>query len=246
MGNRVKNERTAIYAFVAGLGFVLVVGLALASVALRTARQSLVVPPAPTGSSVAAAATNDVSAPPSSALDPTKGPTAWGYEVARVMALAFPESDGGLITAGELLSLGPILPVGERVPWDKLKDTRIVQVEMSGSELLAAVASGVKYYPRKNSSFLQMFGLRALCQQREQTTQLTSLVVGEKAVLPGKTYRLAVTEFMAKGAGPFIGLKSVKVKTEPVSLVKQLRIRLFPLGRVPQPEPTYLFTKQGS
>ena len=241
------KEKTAVYGFFIAVALVVVVGLALASVAVRSARQGRISPVLTTTPQPAAAATDgsdDSSTDPSKNLDPAKGPTAWGYEVAKIMSRALPENDGALITAGELLSLGPMLAVGERVPWDRLKDANIVAVEIGGTDLLAAVGSAVKYYPRKNSSFLQMFGLRALCSPGEKTTQLTTLGVGDKAVAPGGTYRLVVTEFMAKGGGPFLGLKSVQLVSEPVSLLAELRKRLFPLGEVPEPEPTYLFSNK--
>lgn len=241
MGNSTGNSRTILYALLSAVAFMLVVGLALTSVAVKSMRKGLLAPTASMASGVATASTPDDS---SEGLDPTKAPTAWGYEVAKTMSRAFPENDGALITAGELLSLGPMVAAGERIPWDKMKDTGIVKVEMNGTDLMTAVASAVKYYPRKNSSFLQIFGLRALCRRTGKTTQLRTLVVGDDAVLPDKIYRLAVTEFLAKGAGPFLGLKSVKAVSEPVSLLRELRKRLFPVGVVLEPEQTYFFSRQ--
>jgi|GEM_PF-2450603 len=241
MDSDVGNVKGRTYALLTAGALVLAVGLGIASVAVRSVQHGAV---APVSSGVASAAASDAAEDSADALDPTKGPIAWGHQVARIMSRAFPENDGGLITAGELLSLGPVPEVGKRIPWDRMKDSSIVEVEIGGTDLLAAFASAVKYYPRKNGSFLQVYGLRALCRQGERTTQLTGLAAGDETVVPGGTYHLAVTEFMAKGAGPFVGLKSVKTISEPVSLLGELKKRLFPTGVVSEPEPTYVFSQE--
>lgn len=176
--------------------------------------------------------------------DPTKGPTAWGQQVAKAMKFVFEDAQAGIITAGELMSIGPNLKQGELIPWENIKDTEIVLVEISGAELISAVALAVKYYPRKNASFLQLFGLKALCIKQEEFVKLSRLTIGDEPINPEKTYKIAMTRFMAEGGGPFAGLESIKIISEVKSLNTALRKLLFPVGRVGAPEPTYLFAKE--
>ncbi len=175
--------------------------------------------------------------------DPTKGETAWGYQVARVMTRYFPEARAGMISAAELVSLAPNLKEGDPIPWEDIKDSEIVTVEISGADLISSLASGVKFHPRKNANFLQVYGLKVLCVKDGEITKVSRVLLGDEIVRPDKVYRVAMSRFMAEGGGPFIGLESIKIVTESASLVQALRKYLFPAGRVGKMEPTYLFAK---
>jgi len=177
------------------------------------------------------------------AEDPLKGETAWGFQVAKVMKLAFVEAEIGLITGSELLSISPYVGEGDAIPWEKLKSLDIVLAEIKGEELISAVASSVKLHPRKNTNFLQIYGAKVLCVKMEDVTKVSRITIGDEVVLPDKTYRVAMTKFLAEGGGPFVGAKSIKIVSEPVSLQLELRKRLFPYGHVQKPEPVYFFSK---
>ena len=177
------------------------------------------------------------------AEDPLKGETAWGFQVAKVMYLAFPNADIALITGSELLSISPYVAEGDPIPWEKLRSLDIVLAEIKGEELISAVASSVKLHPRKNTNFLQIFGAKVLCVRMEDVTKVSRITIDDKVVVPDKIYRVVMTKFLAEGGGPFVGAKSIKVISEPVSLQLELRKRLFPYGRVQKPEPVYFFSK---
>ncbi len=178
--------------------------------------------------------------------DPSRGETAWGFQVAKAIALAFEDAHAGMITAGELASISKPLFEGDTIPWAELQDIKIVNTEILGSELTTAIANGVKYHPRKNTNFLQIYGLKVLCIKQDKLTKVSYILLDDKPIMPDKKYKIAMTAFMAKGGGPFVGAKSIKVISKPKSLVDELKKRLFPIGRIGKPDAVYFFEKAKS
>ncbi len=175
--------------------------------------------------------------------DPTVGETGWGQLCARSMLGVFEgKVEIGMISAGELPSLGKMPKAGEQPQWDKLKDVEFVLVKMSGSDLITALERSAKYMPRKNANLLHLAGLSVFCKKSGETNTVTAVTVGAKPVIPGETYRIAATKFLATGGGPFVGLKSLEVVTkDPHSLQRQIRLKMFPRGKVSSPETSYIF-----
>jgi len=175
--------------------------------------------------------------------DPAVGETGWGQLCARAMLGVFEgKVEIGLISAGELPSLGQMPKVGEQPQWDKLKDVDFVLVKMSGADLLTALERSAKYMPRKNANLLHLAGLSVFCKKNGQTNIVTAATIGAKPIIPDEIYRVAATKFLATGGGPFVGLKSLEVVTkDPHSLSRQIRLKMFPRGKVSPPETSYIF-----
>ncbi len=175
--------------------------------------------------------------------DPTVGETGWGQVCARAMVAYFEgKVEIGIISAGELPQLGPMPKAGEIPDWDSLKDIDFVLAKISGADLTTALSRSVKYLPRKNTSFLHLEGVTVLCKRTGETNEVSAVTIGAKPIVPAQVYRIATTKFLAAGGGPFVGLKSLKlVSKEPHSLARQIRLKLFPRGRVAPPESSYFF-----
>lgn len=175
--------------------------------------------------------------------DPTVGETGWGQVCARGMVAFFEgKVEIGLISAGELPELGPMPSVDEIPEWDKLKDIEFVLAKISGADLITALNRSVKYMPRKNTNLLHLEGITVLCKRIGETNEVSAATIGAKPIMPDQIYRIATTKFLASGGGPFVGLKSLQLfSKEPHSLARQVRLKLFPLGRVSPPNPSYIF-----
>jgi hypothetical protein len=175
--------------------------------------------------------------------DPLVGETGWGQACTRAMVQYFEgKVTIGMISAGELPSFGPMPAVGEQPNWVKLKDIDFVLVKMSGADLITAMERSAKYLPRKNSNLLHLTGLQVFCKKNGQTNIVTAVTEGAKPIIPGDTYRVAATKFLATGGGPFVGLKSLEIVTkEPHSLQREVRFRLFPRGLIAEPVSSYNF-----
>lgn len=175
--------------------------------------------------------------------DPTLGETGWGQLCARAMLGVFEgKVEIGIISAGELPSLGPMPKVDSIPQWDKLKDLNFVLVKMSGADLQTALGRSAKFIPRRNANMLQLAGISVFCKKQGETNVVTAVTVGAKPLQPKEIYRVALTEFLANGGGPFVGLKSMEVVTkDPHSLNRQIRLKLFPRGRISPPESSYIF-----
>lgn len=175
--------------------------------------------------------------------DPTIGETGWGQLCARSMLGVFEgKVEIAMISAGELPSLGPMPKVDEQPKWDKLKDLEFVLVKISGADLMTALGRSAKYMPRKNANLLHLTGLSIFCKRNGETNIVTAASVGAKPIVPGETYRVAMTKFLATGGGPFVGLRSLEVVTkDPHSLQRQIRLKMFPRGKIAPPASSYLF-----
>jgi hypothetical protein len=175
--------------------------------------------------------------------DPTVGETGWGQLCARSMLGVFEgKVDIALISAGELPSLGEMPKVDEQPNWEQLKDIEFVLVKISGADLMTALGRSAKYMPRKNANLLHITGLSVFCRRNGETNIVTAASVGAKPIVPGETYRVAMTKFLATGGGPFVGLKSLEVVTkDPHSLQRQIRLKLFPRGKIAPPVSSYIF-----
>jgi hypothetical protein len=175
--------------------------------------------------------------------DPTVGETGWGQACARAMLVFFEgKVDIAMISAGELPELGPMQAVDEIPDWDKLKDIEFVLAKISGADLITALNRSVKYMPRKNTNLLHLEGLTVLCKSTGETNEVSAVTIGAKPVIPDQIYRIATTKFLASGGGPFVGLKSLElISKEPHSLARQIRLKLFPRGRVSPPSTSYIF-----
>jgi hypothetical protein len=175
--------------------------------------------------------------------DPLVGETGWGQVCARAMVQFFEgKVTIGVISGGELPSFGPMPKVDEQPKWDKLKDIDFVLIKLSGADLITAVSRSAKYMPRKNSNLLHMTGIQAFYRKSGETNVVTAMSDGAKPIMPGETYRIATTKFLATAGGPFVGLKSLEVVTkEPHSLQREIRFRLFPRGKVAPPASSYIF-----
>lgn len=175
--------------------------------------------------------------------DPTIGETGWGQLCARSMLGVFEgKVEIAMISAGELPSLGPMPKVDEQPKWDKLKDLDFVLVKISGADLMTAIGRSAKYMPRKNANLLHLTGLSVFCKRNGETNIVTAASVGAKPIVASETYRVAMTKFLATGGGPFVGLRSLEVVTkDPHSLQRQIRLKMFPRGKIAPPVSSYVF-----
>jgi 2',3'-cyclic-nucleotide 2'-phosphodiesterase (5'-nucleotidase family) len=175
--------------------------------------------------------------------DPTVSETGWGQLCARAMLGVFEgKVDIALISGGELPSLGEMPKVDQQPNWEKLKDIEFVLVKISGADLMTALGRSAKYMPRKNANLLHLTGLSVFCKRNGETNIVTAASVGAKPIVPSETYRVAMTKFLATGGGPFVGLKSLEVVTkDPHSLQRQIRLKMFPRGKIAPPVSSYIF-----
>ncbi|OGK11183.1 MAG: hypothetical protein A2Y63_00345 [Candidatus Riflebacteria bacterium RBG_13_59_9] len=175
--------------------------------------------------------------------DPTVQETGWGQLCVRGMLKFFEgKVDMGMVSAGELSALGTTPKVGETPDWDKLRDLEFVLVKLTGADLLTALGRSAKYMPRKNANLLHLQGLTVLCTKTGETNVVVAASVNNEPILPDQVYKVAMTKFLAEGGGPFVGLKSLEVVTKtPHSLARQIRLLLFPRGRIAAAKSSYLF-----
>jgi len=98
---------------------------------------------------------------------------------------------GGSITYGDVLAELPF-------------NNRIVVIEISGRELRRAIENGIAVLPRAAGRFPQVSGITATFDlNRDPGSRITAMQVGGAPLDEGKTYRLAVVDFLARGGDDY-------------------------------------------
>ena len=138
--------------------------------------------------------------------------TLMGDLVADAMRTAL-DADVALINAG---SLGPGDPpdtitektVGQIVPYG---DDVVVLVELTGTDLLAALEKSVSVLPKRFSGFLQVSGVSFTCDVNEKSGgRISRLRINGTLINPEAVYTVALTDFLASGGSGFTSFKNGK------------------------------------
>jgi len=80
-------------------------------------------------------------------------------------------------------------------------DEQIVLVELSGTQILAALERGLSMVPKPSTSFLQVSGMTVTFRSDSSPSQrVVEVKIGGFALSPGKSYKVAMPSSLAKGA----------------------------------------------
>ncbi len=98
-----------------------------------------------------------------------------------------------------------------------LFDDRVVLLKVSGANIKEALEDGVAR--RGTGGFLQVSGVRLTYDpKRPPGSRLLSLIVGGTEIVPDRLYRLATTDFLAKGGDGHRSLAGAEAVPLPESL----------------------------
>lgn len=108
----------------------------------------------------------------------------------------------GEITKGEVIT---VLPFGNYV----------VEKEIKGSDVLAALENGISSYPETKGAFPHVAGITfKFDPEKEAGKRLVEVKVGGKVIDPDKTYKMATNDFLAAGGDEYEMLADGKVLGE--------------------------------
>lgn len=98
------------------------------------------------------------------------------------------------------------LPQGAVAPQELLKalvypDDEVVVLELRGEQILQALERALELYPQKNNAFLQLAGAEVRFDPKAPAgKRVVSVSIMGGKLEPGRTYRVATTAPMARGA----------------------------------------------
>ncbi|GAB6988032.1 5'-nucleotidase C-terminal domain-containing protein [Paenibacillus pini] len=99
--------------------------------------------------------------------------------------------EAGTITKGDIVT---VLPFGNQ----------IVQLKVTGADVLAALENGVSDYPQSKGGFSQVSGVSfKIDTSKPKGSRVHSVKVGDKALDPKAIYSLATNDFMAIGGDQY-------------------------------------------
>ncbi|MCS6922838.1 MAG: 5'-nucleotidase C-terminal domain-containing protein [Fimbriimonadales bacterium] len=80
-------------------------------------------------------------------------------------------------------------------------DDEVVVLSLRGEQILQALERALELYPQKNNAFLQLAGVEVRFNPKaEPGRRIVSVVIGGAKLDPNRTYRVATTAPMARGA----------------------------------------------
>lgn len=80
-------------------------------------------------------------------------------------------------------------------------DDEVVVLSLRGEQILQALERALELYPQKNNAFLQLAGVEVRFNPKaEPSKRVVSVVIGGAKLDPNRTYRVATTAPMARGA----------------------------------------------
>ncbi|MEC0369435.1 5'-nucleotidase C-terminal domain-containing protein [Paenibacillus chibensis] len=99
--------------------------------------------------------------------------------------------EAGTITKGDIVT---VLPFGNQ----------IVQLKVTGEDIVAALENGVSDYPESKGGFPQVSGVSfKIDKSKPKGSRVHSVMVGGKALDPKATYTLATNDFMSIGGDQY-------------------------------------------
>jgi len=91
----------------------------------------------------------------------------------------------------------------------------VVSVTPKGADIVEALEKSVAALPRRNSGFLQVSGLSFSADlSKKSGSRVFAVRIGGAGIDPGKTYTVAMTDFLAGGGSGYSSLKNGKVVSE--------------------------------
>ncbi len=80
-------------------------------------------------------------------------------------------------------------------------DDEVVVVSLKGEQILQALERAIELYPQKNNAFLQLAGMEVRFDPKaEPGKRIVSVQIAGMKLDPGRTYRVAMTAPLARGA----------------------------------------------
>ncbi len=80
-------------------------------------------------------------------------------------------------------------------------DDEVVVVSLKGEQILQALERAVELYPQKNNAFLQLSGMEVRFNPKAEVgKRIVSVQIGGAKLEPSRTYRVAMTAPLARGA----------------------------------------------
>lgn len=99
--------------------------------------------------------------------------------------------EAGTITKGNIVT---VLPFGNQ----------IVQLKVTGEDIVAALENGVSDYPESKGGFPQVSGISfKIDKAKPKGSRVHSVMVGDKAIDPKAVYKLATNDFMSIGGDQY-------------------------------------------
>lgn len=80
-------------------------------------------------------------------------------------------------------------------------DDEVVVVSLRGEQILQALERAIELYPQKNNAFLQLAGMEVRFNPKAEVgKRIVSVQIGGMKLDPSRTYRVAMTAPLARGA----------------------------------------------
>jgi 2',3'-cyclic-nucleotide 2'-phosphodiesterase (5'-nucleotidase family) len=118
--------------------------------------------------------------------------------------------NGGGIRAAKTYNPGASITQGDvlaELPFNN----RIVVVEMSGADLRRAMENGLSLLPRAGGRFPQVSGIALQFElARDPGSRVTAMQVAGSPLDEGRTYRVAVLDFLARGGDDYTMFRDAK------------------------------------
>ena len=119
-------------------------------------------------------------------------------------------TNGGGIRGGKIYPPGTTLTrrdILAELPFGN----RLVTLDISGRDLVAAIENGLSQLPSPSGRFPQVSGLTVEADaSRPAGSRVVSIKVGDLPLDPGKTYQVATNDFMARGGDGYVTFQNAK------------------------------------
>jgi len=123
--------------------------------------------------------------------------------------------NGGGIRAGKVYAPGTAITrrdILTELPFNN----RVVVIDVPGSALLAGLENGVGRLPEAAGRFPQVSGMTVEYDPRRPAgSRILSVRIGGAPLEPGRTYRLATNDFLARGSDGYTGFGSIQPEIHP-------------------------------
>jgi 5'-nucleotidase / UDP-sugar diphosphatase len=125
-------------------------------------------------------------------------------------------TNGGGIRGGKVYLPGTPLTAGDvlvELPFDN----RVLAVDVTGAELARALENGLSQLPNASGRFPHVSGLTIEADaSRPAGNRIVSIKVGEAPLDEGRTYRIAINDFMARGGDGYSMFRDAKPLLSPL------------------------------
>lgn len=125
------------------------------------------------------------------------------------------KADAAVINGGGIRS-GRVYAPGTQI---RLKDVlaelpfnnRVVVIEITGADLLLAMENGLAQVPVPAGRFPQVSGMKVVFDPMQpMRKRVLSLEIAGKPVEPGRVYRVAILDFLARGGDDYVTFRTAK------------------------------------